>query len=956
MSLRKTKIYQLFLLSIFFLLPLWGFTQNLTSLEILHHAQFESRQNANYKKAVKLSLKALEKSPYNLDIQEFLGQCYLQLNQPTKARNTLLEVLKKDADRITARRYLVQLEIAENRYNSALHNLDKILKIQPKSKATWLKKAAVYRKLGRHKKAQNIIQRLTNIFPHDKKIQKFHQALLTDQAKYFLQQADPQKAIQKYKKAIKLAPANSDLYLMFINTLMQQDSLSTALKYSNKAQKHFPNDSLLFRKKISILQLMHRYQNAISLLEKHKSKQNKAQYEKVQNSLREESAHYHRYQDPFEIYEKVYATHPDNREVYHYLLNTSISRGYFPRALALINQGLRKNRKSKSLLLKKAHLFELMHNKERLKKTLAQLREWYPKAPEVIEKSSGYIYEKAKDYFQDKAYENARELFKKLIQHHGYKKEAQEYLFLIALEKQNFPQAKTHLQDLFHLYGEKPAYFLHRADLLRAEGKLDKAFTLLDSLQTVHPNKTVYKNYLKDFSRSSIRKEIQQKKYKKALSRTATLLKLDPKNKQGLQYQTNIYIVTHQLDKAKQSSEKNIAYHPKDQSLLLKRAAIHSKQDQPDQALAVYRKLYNQAPFNKKYKAALIEELQLKGLGEIKNKQWNKAKTNFEQILLLSPEDSLAVHKLVDLLIRTKEYQKAQLLINKRLQTAKNDNALRLKQGVIYKKQKKYESALAAYKSYQPSSFEQKAYIRNINQLRKKLLNNRVRVSYRHIKADSLFYVSSIGTVEYLRKIKQSTLRARLNYTSRQSGTGIQGEIDWRYTFKKGNGFKLNAGMADHFFPQVKAGASYFQPFGQTWEAELGGLYFYNNNRDEKFYFGIFQVKKYFGSLWFNTRLTFRTKHGFRQHFLLRSRFYLQDGGSYIGIMGGIGNIPESNQINYIAREVYYDKNVMVGAGFNYNLTYRTNIKLIFNWYAYKMGPQLYSNHYHTFISLSHRF
>ena len=72
--------------------------------------------------------------------------------------------------------------------------------------------------------------------------------------------------------------------------------------------------------------------------------------------------------------------------------------------------------------------------------------------------------------------------------------------------------------------------------------------------------------------------------------------------------------------------------------------------------------------------------------------------------------------------------------------------------------------------------------------------------------------------------------------------------------------------------------------------------------------------------------------------------------------MAGAGNIPYSNNINYLPREELSFNNFMIGGGFNYNFSLRTGFKLLLNWYYYDIPMRGHSNHYHAFVSLYHNF
>lgn len=235
-------------------------------------------------------------------------------------------------------------------------------------------------------------------------------------------------------------------------------------------------------------------------------------------------------------------------------------------------------------------------------------------------------------------------------------------------------------------------------------------------------------------------------------------------------------------------------------------------------------------------------------------------------------------------------------------------------------------------------------------------LKNQINMNYLHIDHDKYLYASSIYTLEYIRKEGRNTFVGRINSTSRHSDLGIQGELDWYHVFQNRSYFMINLGIADRFFPKFKAGASYYQPFKNAWVGEIGVRYFYDNIDDRSQLFGIVGFEKEISNFWINAKYTFGTESDFRNHFFLQSRMFMKDEKSYITAMGGIGNMPEVNDLNYLAQNEYSIRNTMLGAGYTHFFSKHIQAKVLLNWYNYKVNENDRSNQFHALFSVGYLF
>lgn len=330
---------------------------------------------------------------------------------------------------------------------------------------------------------------------------------------------------------------------------------------------------------------------------------------------------------------------------------------------------------------------------------------------------------------------------------------------------------------------------------------------------------------------------------------------------------------------------------------------------------------------------------------------------NAENILLQSPEDKLTMLRSIDLLIEQKSFAESHRLVDLGLDYYKNDLDFLYKKALLFELERKYDDAWKFYQiRLKILTGDDKVKDANVERMEAKLLKNQVNLSYLYIDHDDLLYASSIATLEYIRKEGSNTFVGRLNTTSRHSEMGYQGELDWYHVFNNSSYFLLNIGFADRFFPKLKGGLSYYQSIKNAWVAEFGTKYYYNYIDKDSQIFGVLGLEKEISNFWLNAKYTIGTEKDFRSHLFLQSRMFMKDEKSYATLMAGYGNMPEANDLNYLAQNQYSIKNMMIGGGYTHYFSDRINLKLVVNWYQYQINENEHSNQYHGFISVGYLF
>jgi tetratricopeptide (TPR) repeat protein len=151
--------------------------KNLNSKDLFILAKREGK-SLNFEAAAKYCEQALEQTPLDMDIKEYLGKCYMETGRLQEARIILLDVLNKSPNRVDARHYLLNIETQTKRYSSAVCYANELLEITPYSKTLWMRKISLYQLMNNQVEAERATKRLYHIFPEDEEVKTIYNNLL----------------------------------------------------------------------------------------------------------------------------------------------------------------------------------------------------------------------------------------------------------------------------------------------------------------------------------------------------------------------------------------------------------------------------------------------------------------------------------------------------------------------------------------------------------------------------------------------------------------------------------------------------------------------------------------------------------------------------------------------------------------------------------------------------------
>lgn len=271
-------------------------------------AKVWGQQKGNYRKALEFTKRANELSPKDIDIQEYLGKCYLELGQYDKARYILRNAADARLQNYTALTYLLNVEYETKRYSSAICYVNEMLEQTPYERGLWIKKMNLYRDMGNDVEALREMKRINQIFPNDTEIHDNYVYMLSQQGR---EAEDYGSTKTIYEQIIEEDTDNKEAYLMLIkNELENNGNPNTALSYTTRALQKMPGDTQLIKKKIGLLEETGNFNQALDFLEEKKNYLTINEYNELNIYLRNQAADFYENTDPYVINKKIYAQNP----------------------------------------------------------------------------------------------------------------------------------------------------------------------------------------------------------------------------------------------------------------------------------------------------------------------------------------------------------------------------------------------------------------------------------------------------------------------------------------------------------------------------------------------------------------------------------------------------------------------------------------------------------------------
>jgi len=219
-----------------------------------------------YDEAAEIAEQLLNKYPSDqkfsanlIDLRLTAGRILLQSEEYELAAGQFREVIAQSPNNLDALNYLINLEMAVARPDSALLYASQALQYYPDNKDLLLKKASVLTDMKRYDEANAITYQLMQRYPFTIRYRTAYTEGLLASGNAAMKNNSLDSALATFKKILAINRKDSMTLLYTINTLNTKKEYDSALLYADQGLRYYPTDEIFLQKRATTLEFLKRY-------------------------------------------------------------------------------------------------------------------------------------------------------------------------------------------------------------------------------------------------------------------------------------------------------------------------------------------------------------------------------------------------------------------------------------------------------------------------------------------------------------------------------------------------------------------------------------------------------------------------------------------------------------------------------------------------------------------------
>ena len=864
----------------------------------------EDLENANSWEAAKRIIdEGLKHYPDDPELLYLNGKYYYFAQRDLqKARYNLVKALQENDQQLGAKRVLVDVEQDSRHYSSAICYINELLEQQPYDRDLWRRKIDLYRKTGNKVEAEAALERLARIYPNDTIIRRELQVLSRENWNKRLSSTTLAERAATLEGLVNSEPDNLDYYMELSDVYIKMGDYQKSLNTAKRGLNRFPKNAWLVRRVANLMSEEGLYSRALMFL-----KENQQTGVIYDNMLRD-AANDARMKDPYEMYGRLYLATGD-RDALNYLLNTSLTRGYYDDALEYLSQAYKLEGRTVSLLIKEYELQKRMGNQG---KAEVLLNELFSKNPKDDDLRGEYVA-------------------------------MQMALATIDEEQQDWPRAYERLTNASKSMeigsDQWIATIARRINILGIMGRDDEARRLYAEASVDDPvNRGRFAAAYQDIVAKQIKQYIEDEKYESAYRLGQNLLGTIYDSEVGLRTCINMAQTLKLNDQFYKYAELGYEYYPDQPYFIIKQGVALQQQGRYAKALKI---LNPQKPGELYPTQQLINPYA--GITE-----------DFATLLIRNKMPDLAIEK-----------------IDEALKFDPDNTELGFLKGLAYEQLKEYGKAYNFQtRNYIPNNAEQEEWIQHWRYLNFRSLKNHFDLSYtsgffdnRSENLSTIAHMYSLAELSYSHLWKNTTLTIGANYKGTDGysgfgyyetgGSGIEGWAELSQMLPHGWNMTLSGAYGTKFFNKASANLSFTAYLQKGWSLGLKGSYrltppvfLYDKDKawdgDYKRR-NLLMVGPRISKEWervglhlYADLISLDFVKDFYYNISLKSKFFVNnDGVSSVGASVGMGSFPELAFFDQSTMNGISNRNAMVGVDGNYLITKNLYVSLAGAWNTY---------------------
>lgn len=868
--------------------------------------------------------KGLAPYPDNAELNYLMGRYYYAQNGLKKARYRFVRAIQLNDDHYKARRMMLDVETRLKQYSSAICYANELLEAQPYDSAIWMSKIHLYRKLNNFAEADATLERMGHIFTNDLWIDTLISKRRYQHWNEFEKRDSLSEIAVDLEMAIRKDTLNVDNYreLSDIYSAMGEydKSVATAIRGLKFAKGKDSNRDYLAKKAIGLMVGRGQYGQALGLV-----KEKNLGLDSYYSDFLEYAAEDARIHDPYEANARAYERTKDHN-ILTYLVNTSISRGYYDDALGYLKK---KWGNQEDSLWKHRYALEVRMGHERAANNA--LTEYYQRCPDDALFTDDFIYLKlnqANGKMVERQWEGARADLCAVI----------DTLRLIkkdSLGQDPLPEylntaIPRQLTTLSHLGRYREAGNLWKMVNERYQGQMADA--------------------IKEVATKQLQDLIAEEKYKQARALSDSVLKAVCDNSFdstfALPQRINIALAMRDSTTFWELSEKGYMTNRDEPYYIVRYATALQQQKRYIESINTLSGKLHMG----------YEPLLSSALSGITTEWANDTLKGMQR-----NRESMTI----------REYEDANNLVIALADSAllydADNKELRYLRGVAYEHLKNWGKAFTdQVKNYEPGNAEQREYYQHRDYLEWRTLKERIDISYTHALYDtrqddlaSTAHLYSIASVAYSHLDSMNTYTAQVSYKgidgyhdgheNEAGGTGLELMAQWEHQFDLRWSGTVSGSYSTKFFNKWGANVaiSYAADKGWTPSLRLGyrrtpETYLFlsaNNAADmthEKYH--LFMTSPSIEKSWERIRVSVTTdvtvlKSSLYYNIGAKGKlFFNEDNISSVSLLAGFGSFPELSFFEQTALRNVSHTNTMIGFDAQWLCSPRLSIGLSGSW------------------------
>ena len=840
----------------------------------------------------------LEEFSDDPELRYLNGLYYYFIGDMKQARYNLVRATQTNDQHFKAKRVLVDVEDNLGHYTSAICYINELLEFQPYDRDLWRRKIAFYRRTGNDVEADASLDRLAHIYPNDSLVLNDVRRRNQENWDDALGRSSLYEAAENLEKWIDTDPNMRDYYVELVSTYAKMGEYEKAIGAANRGLVYFPDDQELINKVAGLMSELGLYTQAIAFVKTKKYPQS------AYNNLLYGVAVDARMHDPYEANGRLYMTTQD-RDALNYLLNTSLTRGYYDDARYYLDESMKLDGRTPALLMKLYSLEKMSGDDAGSRKVLTELYEMNPGDEELRD---GY-----------------RDLMIQLAE--------------LNIADEEWEEANLHLDRVLDLTPDTvdtwPASVSRQIQVLGHMDRLDDARMLcLEASRRSPANRRRFASAYEELAANKIGYLIEEERYPEAMSEAEALLDVMPESEVGLRSAINMSQTLKHDDDFHKYAALGYEANPDVPYFVVKQAISLQEQGNEPAALEI-----------------LIP---------------SDYTDEFVSPQLVTAHSGIS-QEWAGKLSKAHMYDLAVEVIDTALVYDPDNRELLYTKGLLYESLKDYAQAYE-YQSryYVPSNAEQLEFEEHMRNLRFRSYRNRIDAIYTHAMVDTHYEslattgrLYSLGTVTYSRLADRNTYTGQISYKgidgyhegqeNEPGGVGLEFMAQWEHTFNHRWSGMANVAVSTQFFNEVSANLSATYTLSDKWAPSfrigyrltpptylhLGGV---NSGMTTKDEFSLFILSPSVARAWERINVTLNTDFTIMSSSLyynvgLKGKFLINnDNTSCVTLLTGFGSFPELTFFEQTALRDVSHTNAMVGFDFQYLVTHQLCLGLTGTW------------------------